>query len=181
MYLFFSFSFNWPLDLPLSGHVARVSQSQIFISGGQNDDYLCLASMFLYHPETGSTYVANMSRPRAHHCMEVLGECLYVAGGVTPDDDILVKDYLACEMYTPATDSWTAFMSLPVPHVGAGSTVLEGKFYILGGYKQEDYSDTKTVHRYNTATQMWENMGKMPGPNTDIRASLLCLPQHFRT
>ncbi|XP_010737777.3 kelch-like protein 33 [Larimichthys crocea] len=174
-----SWGFTWPLDLPLGAHVAKVLQGQIFVSGGLSNNQ-CLASMFRYHPETGSTYLANMAKPRAHHCMETLGECLYVAGGVTMDDNMNVSDQLACEVYNPVADSWTAFTSLPVPHVGAGSSVLEEKFYVLGGYSQEDYSDTKKVHRYDPTTRSWENMGLMPGPNNDIRASVLCLPSHFR-
>lgn len=121
-----------------------------------------------------------MIKPRAHHCMETLGECLYVAGGITTDDNMTVVDQLTCEVYSPAADSWTVFASLPVPHVGAGSVILEGKFYVLGGYSQEDYTDTKMVHRYDPTIQRWENMGKMPGPNNDIRASLMCLPPHLR-
>lgn len=136
--------------------------------------------MFLYRPETGSTYLADMTEPHAHHCMETLGDFLYVAGGVTTDDRMTLVDQLACEVYSPAADTWTAFTSLPVPHVGAGSAVLEGKFYVLGGYSQEDDSDTNMVHRYDPTTRRWENMGKMPGPNNDIRASVLCLPSHVR-
>ncbi|KAF7654659.1 hypothetical protein LDENG_00066280 [Lucifuga dentata] len=175
-----SWSFTKPLDLPLSGHVAKVLQGQIFVSGGLNNDHKCLASMFLYHPEKGNTYQANMTKPRANHCMETLGAHLYVAGGISTDSNMAIIDQLACELYSPLNDSWTTFMSLPVPHVGAGSAVLEGKFYVLGGYSQEDYSDTKMVHRYDPTTQRWENMGKMPGPNNDIRASLLRLPEHLR-
>lgn len=175
-----SWSFACPLDLPLGAHVAKVTRGQIFVSGGMSDNNQCLASMFVYHPETGSTYLANMVTPRAYHCMETLSECLYVAGGSTADHNMAVTDQLACEVYNPATDSWTTFAPLPVPHVGAGSVVLEGKFYLLGGYSQEDYSDTMMVHRYDPSMQRWENMGKMPGPNNDIRASVLCLPPHFR-
>ncbi|KAM4714713.1 kelch-like protein 33 [Anableps anableps] len=175
-----SWSFTQSLDLPLGGHVAKVFKGQIFISGGQNTDQLCLASMFLYHPETGSTYLASMSKPRAHHSMESLGEHLYVAGGITINDNMTIIDQLACEMYSPAANSWTAFTSLQVPHVGAGSAVLEEKFYLLGGYSQEDYSDTNMVHCYDTTTQKWENMGQMPGPNNEIRACVLCLPKHLR-
>lgn len=177
---FFSFSFTWPLDLPLTGHRAKVLQGQIFVSGGLSSDDQCLASMFLYHPETGSTYLANMAKPRANHCMETLGGCLYVAGGITTNENMTDADQLTCEVYNPVANSWTAFTSLPVPHVGAGGAVLEGKFYVLGGYSMEDHSDTKMVHRYDVTTQRWENMGKMPGPNNDIRAFLLCLPTHLR-
>uniref|UniRef100_A0A671XGK8 Uncharacterized LOC115589527 n=2 Tax=Sparus aurata TaxID=8175 RepID=A0A671XGK8_SPAAU len=175
-----SWSFACPLDLPLRAHVAKVLHGQIFVSGGLSSNDQCLASMFLYHPETGSTYLANMAEPRAHHCMETLGECLYVAGGITMGNSIHFVDQLACEVYNPESDSWTAFTCLPMPHVGAGSAVLEGKFYVLGGYTQDDYSDTKLVHRYDPTAQRWENMGKMPGPNNDIRACLLRLPPHFR-
>ncbi|KAK5848277.1 hypothetical protein PBY51_005905 [Eleginops maclovinus] len=175
-----SWSFTWPLDLPLTGHVAKVFQGKIFISGGLSSNFQYLSSMFLYHPETGSTYLANMIKPRAHHCMEILGERLFVAGGITADDNMTVVDLLACEVYNPVADSWTAFTSLPVPHVGAGGAVLEGKFYVLGGYSQEDFSETKLVHRYDPTRKRWENMGKMPGPNSDIQASVLCLPPHLR-
>uniref|UniRef100_A0A8C9X6F6 Kelch-like family member 33 n=1 Tax=Sander lucioperca TaxID=283035 RepID=A0A8C9X6F6_SANLU len=176
----FSFSFMWPLDLPLGGHVANVSQGRIFVSGGLSSHHQFLSSMFLYHPETGSTYLANMAKPRACHCMVTLGECLYVAGGFTAADDMSFVDQLACEVYNPVADSWTAFTPLPVPHIGAGGAVLEGKFYVLGGYSQENYRDTKMVHCYDPTTQSWQNMGKMPGPNNDIRATVLYLPPQFR-
>lgn len=175
-----SFSFTKPLDRPLGAHVAKVLRGQVFVSGGKSSDYHSLASLFVYNPQSGSTNMATMTRPRAHHCMEALGERLYVAGGISTDEWMAVVDELACEVYSLASDSWTAVASLPVPHVGAGSAVMEGKFYVLGGYSQEDYSDTALVHRFDPATQRWENMGKMPGPNNDIKASMLCLPQHLR-
>lgn len=175
-----SFSFTSPLDLPLSAHVARVVDGRIFVSGGLSSNYQCLASTFVYYPQTGSTYLANMIKPRAQHCMEVLDKCLYVAGGIFTNENMTTFDLLDCEVYNSVTNSWTAVTSLPVPHVGAGSAVLEGKFYVLGGYSQEDWSDTTMVHRYDPTTQRWENIGKMPGPNNDIRASVLCLPPHLR-
>ncbi|XP_019961802.1 kelch-like protein 9 [Paralichthys olivaceus] len=175
-----SWSFTRPLDLPLSGHVAKVLQGQILVSGGSNSDYGCLSSLFRYNPETGSTYLANMTKPRAKHCMETLGDHLYVAGGITSAEPVNIVDMLSCEVYNLQTDTWTAFASLMVPHVGAGSAVLEGKFYVLGGYSHEDYTDTNIVHRYDPTTQRWENMGKMPGPNNDVGVSLLCLPQDLR-
>ncbi|XP_033962492.1 kelch-like protein 33 isoform X1 [Pseudochaenichthys georgianus] len=175
-----SWSFTWPLDLPLAGHVAKAFQGKIFISGGLSSISQHLSSMFLYHPETGSTYLANMAKPRARHCMEILGERLYVAGGITSEDNMGMVDLLTCEVYNPVADSWTAFTSLSVPHVSAGGAVLGGKFYVLGGYSHEDFSETKLVHCYDPTTKRWENVGKMPGPNSDIRASVLCLPPHFR-
>lgn len=138
--------------------------------------------MFLYHPERGTTYLAEMSQDRAQHCMEVLhhgGGGLCVVGGVC-NLRTFYTDQLACEVYDPVSDSWSTLTPLAVPHVGAASVVLEGKIYVLGGYCQERYRETRLVHRYDPTIQLWENIGEIPGPNTDIRACLLHLPKHLR-
>lgn len=83
-------------------------------------------------------------------------------------------------MYDPEADSWTALTPLPVPHVGAASAVLEEKVYVLGGYSQEDYTESGLVHRFEHSTRRWENVGKVPSAVTDIRACILRLPQHLR-
>ncbi|XP_024290265.2 kelch-like protein 33 [Oncorhynchus tshawytscha] len=177
-----TWSFAKPLDQALSGHAATLLDGEIFISGGFDCRYQCLTSMFLYHPERGTTYLAEMSQDRAQHCMEVLhhgGGGLCVVGGVC-NLHTFYTDQLACEVYDSVSDSWSALTPLAIPHVGAASVVLEGKIYVLGGYCQEDYRETRLVHRYEPITQRWENIGKMPGPNTDIRACLLHLPKHLR-
>ncbi|XP_067308198.1 kelch-like protein 33 [Pseudorasbora parva] len=172
-------SFTHPLNNALSGHAATVWGGEIFISGGFDCKYQCLLSMFLYHPARGATYLADMTHDRAQHCMESMGNHFYVAGGVCN----LRKYYtnqLACEMYDPIHDTWTVFTPLPIPHVGAASAVLEERLYILGGYCQEDFSEARVTHRYDPVTERWNNMGKMPGPVTDVRACLLHLPEHIR-
>nr|UZC49422.1 kelch-like protein [Carassius auratus]WEX30226.1 Kelch-like protein 33-B [Carassius auratus] len=174
-----SWSFVHPLEHALCCHAASVWNGTIFLSGGFNSQYQCLSSMTLYHPERGSTSL-KMTRERALHCMETLGDRLYVAGGVSCETDGHLVDQLACEVYDPVANSWSAIMPFPVPHVGSASAVLEGKVYVIGGYCQEDYNDTKTVHRFDPTTERWENMSVTPGPNTHIAACVLPLPAHLR-
>ncbi|KAI4887645.1 hypothetical protein NFI96_020499 [Prochilodus magdalenae] len=174
-----TWSFMHPLDQPLSGHSATVWEGEIFISGGFNCKYQCLVSLLLYHPEHGTTYLADMAHDRALHCMETLAGRFYVAGGVC-NLRSFYTDQPACESYDPGTDSWTVFTPLPLSHAGAASAVLEEKVYVLGGYCQEDYSESRLVHRYDPVTQRWENMGKLAGPVTDVRACLLHLPAGLR-
>uniref|UniRef100_A0A3Q3IXV3 BTB domain-containing protein n=1 Tax=Monopterus albus TaxID=43700 RepID=A0A3Q3IXV3_MONAL len=171
--------FVHPLDQALSGYAATVVDGGIFISGGFDCKYVCLVSMFLYHPERGTTYLAEMTHDRAQHCMEAFRGHLYVAGGVC-NLRKYYTDQQACEVYDTVTDCWTDFAPLPVSHVGAASAILEEKIYILGGYCQDDYSESGLVHRYDPSTQRWENMGKLLGAVSDIRACLFQLPQHFR-
>lgn len=120
-----------------------------------------------------------MASDRALHCMETLQGRLYVAGGVC-NLKKFYTDQRACEVYDPGANAWTMVASLPVPHVGAASAVLEGKIYILGGYSQDDYTETGLVHRFDPCTQRWQSTGTLPGAVTDIRACLLQLPQHLR-
>ncbi|XP_061566344.1 kelch-like protein 33 [Cololabis saira] len=174
-----TWSFVQPLNHPLSGYAVSTMNGGIFISGGFNCKYVCLVSMFLYHPGRGTIYLADMAHDRALHCMKALRGCLYVAGGVCNLRNFYT-DQVSCEVYNPVVDSWTSFASLPVPHVGAASAVLEEKMYMLGGYSQEDYSESRLVHRFDPGTQRWENMGKLPGAVADIQACVLRLPQHFR-
>ncbi|TRY79056.1 hypothetical protein DNTS_033305 [Danionella cerebrum] len=175
-----SWSFVHPLDHSLCGHAATVWNGAIFISGGLDSQYHCQSSMILYHPDHGSTYRAEMRRERALHCMEALGERFYVAGGVSSDAEGHLEDQLFCEVYDPVANEWSAIASVSVPHVGAASAVLEGKVYVIGGYCYKDYSDTRSVHRYNTATEQWENMGPTPGPNVFLAACVLPVPDHLR-
>lgn len=120
-----------------------------------------------------------MASERALHCMEALRGRLYVAGGVC-NLRRFYTDQLACEVYDPGSDSWTAVASLPVPHVGAASAVLEGKIYVLGGYSQDDYAECGLVHRFEPCTRRWQSMGSLPAAVIDIRACLLQLPPHLR-
>ncbi|XP_054609388.1 kelch-like protein 33 [Dunckerocampus dactyliophorus] len=175
-----SWRFVCPLDQPLSGQAATILNGRIFISGGFDRQYVCLTSLFLYNPEAGITHLTDMTHDRAQHCMQTLRGRLYVAGGVC-NLRRFYTDQLACEVYNPTADSWTSFASLPLPHVGAASAILEENLYILGGYCQEDYSESGLVHRFNCGTQRWENMGKLPAAVTDTRACVLRLPQHLRS
>ncbi|XP_019726686.1 kelch-like protein 33 isoform X2 [Hippocampus comes] len=174
-----TWSFVRPLNHPLSGQAATVLDGRVFVSGGFDPQYVCLASLFVYDPEAGSVHMAKMTQDRAQHCMEALRGCLYVAGGVC-NLRTYYTDQLTCEVYNPAADCWTTLAPLPVPHVGAASAILEENIYLLGGYCQEDYSESGLVHRFNQITQRWERMGKVPAAVTDIRACVLQLPQHLR-
>uniref|UniRef100_H3CPQ3 Si:ch211-63p21.8 n=1 Tax=Tetraodon nigroviridis TaxID=99883 RepID=H3CPQ3_TETNG len=173
-----SWSYVHSLPQALSGHGVSVTHAGIFISGGFNSKYECLPSTFLYDPASGATPLADMASERALHCMEALQGRLYVAGGVR-NLRKFYTDQLACEVYDPGTDTWTAVATLPVPHVGAASAVLEGKIYILGGYSQDDYAESGLVHRFDPCTQRWQSMGTLPGAIIDVRACLLRLPQHL--
>ncbi|MGH0118639.1 UNVERIFIED_CONTAM: hypothetical protein FKN15_047619 [Acipenser sinensis] len=92
--------------------------------------------------------------------MEAIRDKIYVAGGVH-NQARYYSDQFVCEVYDPSRDSWTLLARLPKPHVNAASGVLEEKLYVLGGFSQEDYTETVLAHRYDPRWDNWETDAEM--------------------
>ncbi|XP_030043385.1 kelch-like protein 33 [Microcaecilia unicolor] len=174
-----SWKFVHPLPLPLCGHAAAVSGGKIYVSGGCTGIYHILRDLFHYDPAAGSTHLSPMTHVRGGHVMEALGERLYVAGGLSHGERGYM-DLYACEVYSPAEDSWTDIAPLTHTHVVAASVTFLGELYVLGGYSYETYKDTHLVHCYNPKSDRWVNLGTMPKAYTDMKACVLSLPSHLR-
>ncbi len=61
-----------------------------------------------------------MSRPDTRH--------LYVFGGESTEGTFDTN-----EMYDPATDLWQTLQLMPTARHGLGSTVVDGKIYVIAG------------------------------------------------
>ncbi|KAK1792643.1 hypothetical protein P4O66_012577, partial [Electrophorus voltai] len=92
-------------------HGVGVLDGKLYVAGGCHYyskadtmksaySYECLVSMLVYHPEQGTTYLADMTHDRAQHCMETLADRIWVAGGVC-NLRKFYTDQLACESYDP--------------------------------------------------------------------------------
>lgn len=69
--------------------------------------------------------------------------------------------------YDPATDRWRSRAPMPVAlhHMGIG--VIDGKLFIIGGYKQSGFSiwhAVATVYAYDPAMDTWAERARMPTP-----------------
>ena len=72
--------------------------------------------------------------PRAEHSATLLndGRVLLLGGYVAPGD-IGAVETASCELYDPATNSWSATSSMSVTRVGAGSVLLlDGRVLAMG-------------------------------------------------
>ncbi|WP_162053455.1 malectin domain-containing carbohydrate-binding protein [Pontibacter pamirensis] len=61
---------------------------------------------------------------------------------------------------------WKTLAALPNPRQHAGSAVVEGKIYFIGGQTGHDshLSTSKEVHRYEPATDSWTKVADLPVP-----------------
>jgi peroxiredoxin/N-acetylneuraminic acid mutarotase len=63
------------------------------------------------------------------------GRRIYVAGGEVTTKQ-LVGAFRAIEAYDPATNSWAALPSMPMPRHGVAGAVIDGRFYLVSGMIQ---------------------------------------------
>jgi N-acetylneuraminic acid mutarotase len=82
-------------------------------------------------------------------------------------------------VYDPVTNRWTPRNSLGLAHSGAGSAVLGGKLYVIGGTRYNAATDAfdkvMLTSVYDPATNLWTRRANMPSARTDIAASNVLL------
>lgn len=82
----------------------------------------------------------------------------------------------AVEAYDPATDRWTTKTSMPeeLHHVGIG--VLDGRLYVVGGYKQSGFSvwqPVPTLYVYDPVADTWSEGPPMPTARGALSVAVL--------
>lgn len=82
------------------------------------------------------------------------GSCTSPAAGARRDPDAKL------EIYDPASNTWTTGASSPAPLAGAGSAVLNGKLYSVGGCTTACGSTSVTV--YNPSDDSWSTAADYP-------------------
>jgi N-acetylneuraminic acid mutarotase len=87
-----------------------------------------------------------------------IGDKLYIAGGWGSDGN----PDPALEVYDTATDTWTTGAPEPRPHAGAGSAVLDGRLYLVGGC--DVACGVSDVSVYDPATDTWSQAADYPEP-----------------
>ena len=93
---------------------------------------------------------------------------IYMVGGFERPSFSNVMDLAvtpSLEEYDPSTDRWTSKTPMPVGlhHVGVG--VIEGRLYVIGGYRHAGlnvWNPVATVYAYDPATDTWAERAAMP-------------------
>ncbi|MEV5986628.1 carboxypeptidase regulatory-like domain-containing protein [Streptomyces sp. NPDC052051] len=116
--------------------------------------------LYAYDPDSGSwTKLASAADTRegspAHG---FINGKLYVSGGWGASGDPDAKT----EVYDPATNTWSTAASSPKPYAGAGSAVLGGKLYVVGGCTSSCGTTDATV--YDPASDSWSAIASYPEP-----------------
>jgi N-acetylneuraminic acid mutarotase len=100
---------------------------------------------------------------------------LYAIGGESEDTIQGVPTghvVSSVEAYDPATDTWTARASLPVPVASSTATVVDGIIYLIGG-GPFSYTGSINVYAYDPAKDKWTVEPPMPTERYNATASAL--------
>ena len=87
---------------------------------------------------------------------------MVVIGGEDSDDGRLVN---SLERYDPSTNEWEEEAVAPMPTARryAGTAMLDGKLYVVGG-QGAGFNSLLSVERYDFATNAWEAVAPMATP-----------------
>ncbi|WP_329363290.1 kelch repeat-containing protein [Streptomyces sp. NBC_01483] len=120
-------------------------------------------SGYVYDPVAASwSPIADLPQPRTGATGAFVNGTLYVAGGAYVAEHgqagVLTSTTYA---YHPESDSWSRVADLPEPLESASAAVLDGRLYVVGGFKA-DTSVSSAVYRYDPARNAWSRIADYP-------------------
>ncbi|MGI8329748.1 DUF6603 domain-containing protein [Actinomadura scrupuli] len=175
------------MHVPRFGHTATaLPDGRLLVAGGVGARAAgragTLASAELFDPVGGGwTETAPMTDARSgHRAVPLPGGRVLVVGGVLATDRTDVA-LAYCEIYDPATGTWTPTGSLHTPRSGHQATVLaDGTVLVTGGDARGGAvrgpfspAALASAERYDPGTGVWTPVRDMPGGRTRHRAVLL--------
>jgi N-acetylneuraminic acid mutarotase len=110
---------------------------------------------------------ADMPKFTAEGVTRVIDGRLYVLPGTCSGEGPLT-DPRYCETepirklyrYTPSTNTWVGLRSAPHYHRGGAAGVINGKFYVAGGFN--GYTPVAALDVYDPATNTWSTRAPLP-------------------
>lgn len=91
------------------------------------------------------------------------GRIFVIGGFIEAGQDRAVAPR-AMHVYDPASDAWTTPDSIPQGVNHAGFAHVDGRLYILGGFRENTFEPVGSVHIYDLSTEQWSEGAPMPTP-----------------
>ncbi len=156
-------------DYPITivDNAAGLHEGRIYSVGGESGFDFAITRGFVLDPVSGEGWqpLPAMPHGRGAPAGEFVDSRFYVTGGREPG---FYENGISpgTDVYDPATNAWTTEPGAPVPAMMAGSFVLDGLLYVVGGCLSDEDEDcgTDDVFRYDPAAQEWSQVADYPEP-----------------
>jgi N-acetylneuraminic acid mutarotase len=162
-------------DMPLAvTHAnAAVIQDTVWLAGGfvGNSPGPATDKVYRYDPQHDSwSQGPSLPEPRAGGALTNLDGTLHYFGGWKADRN---TDSGAHWVLERGASRWQSASPLPHPRGHLGGLALGGRVYAVGGCVGHDPVplDVNFVHRYDPATDRWEEVAPLPVPRSHIEPS----------
>ncbi len=116
---------------------------------------------------------------RTEVAVAALDGLIYVAGGFEPPDSWMIWQpsvSTKVEAYDPSTNRWSSKPELPVGLHHAGSAVVDGALYVVGGFNKSDdtpWNPSDRVFRFDPASETWVERAPLPTPRGGLAVTTL--------
>jgi N-acetylneuraminic acid mutarotase len=153
--------------------------SKLYFSGGYNSiDVFPISTRTLWAYDYGHNLItrkADMPIYSAEGVSGVINGKLYVLPGVCGSDNYPQPGYCADPRtrrffrYDPATNTWISRAQVPHFHRRGVAGVINGKFYVAGGFVDE-FQPSADLDVYDPTTNTWRTLAPLPAAGGGLGA-----------
>ncbi|MFL5495480.1 MAG: Kelch repeat-containing protein [Gemmatimonadales bacterium] len=165
-----------PLPVRLYGtNGVGVIGGKLYLSGGvqdiDQDRSIALPYLFVYNPQRDTwTRKANLPHKMSSGVTGVINGKLYVLPGVCTDCSGGTRTRRFYR-YDPAMNAWSSLPWAPHQHAEGAGGVINGKFYVAGGY--DSVTTISLLDVYDPVTNKWTTKAPMPTVRAWISGAVL--------
>jgi N-acetylneuraminic acid mutarotase len=156
-----------PLPEPLHHTAAASYNGKIYVVGGYTSPWSPSNKLFIYNP-IQNEWQEGTPMPTARGALNVnfINETLYALGGSSD------RPLNSNEAYDPSHDTWTTKASMPTARHHAGSAVVDGKIFVVGGRISGSLENISVNEAYDPEQDTWiTNLEPMPSERSGIAAA----------
>ena len=129
-------------------------------------------SLEIFDPET-KTWTSGPAMPtaRLHAGAAVIGDRLYVVGGMPAVRGGIPPRYSTLEIYDPIENTWTTGPPMPSARDGRATAVIENRLCVVGGFR--DNRHLNVFETYDPETNAWTTGPPLPTPRCGLGVAVV--------
>ena len=165
-----------PLPIPLHHTSVSSYNGKLYVAGGYTDNnWNPTNNLFIYDP-LKNKWQEGKQMPTARGALTAnfINGVLFAVGGQSSSFSSSSSGILATtEAYYPESDSWASKAPMPTARHHAGSAVVDGKLYVIGG-RVAGISPIVNVNineMYDPQQNTWISFEQMPSKRSGIAAA----------
>lgn len=154
---------------PRDSLAACAAEGKIYTSGGSEVGNSALYLFECYDTRTESWHTKpSMLTQRCSHGMVEANGLIYVCGG-SLGNNVSGRVLSSCEVYDPATETWTELCSMIEPRKNHGLVFVKDKIFAVGG--QNGLGGLDNVEYYDIKLNEWKMVSPMPWRGVTVKCA----------